>query len=409
MRTTTKKPRTQGAGATSGRGARTTGARGGQRTQKNTPFRAPAKKALPARTARAVKPVVQNEEATVTKVIDTTNSDKLQKVLADAGLGSRRDMEALIATGVVTINGDVAKVGDRVRPNDMIRVKGRLVKRQSVSEDAPRVLLYHKPAGEIVSMDDPEGRASVFDHLPRVQGARWIAVGRLDYNTEGVLLFTTSGEFANMLMHPRYRIEREYAVRVQGELTEESKEKLLKGVKLDDGIAQFSRVEDIGGVSSNHWYRVTLAEGRNREVRRTFEAVGLTVSRLIRVRFGAVLLPKDLPRGAKMELSDEWVKGWINDLKAGKARGGVVPEVQERVTQRGRIEKTQVTDDSKTRSGLRPKAGMGANKGGRKFASRKDIFDKGYEGLAESKKRTRKRTADKTVERAPRRQNKRYA
>lgn len=393
---------------TTGRKPRVQGARAGQRPQKNTPFRAPAKKTQSTRQAR---PLAQEAlQAATPRVVDTTNSEKLQKVLADAGLGSRRDMEALIATGGVTINGDVAKVGDRVRANDMIRVKGRLVKRNFSQEaDAPRVLLYHKPAGEIVSMDDPEGRASVFDRLPRVQGARWIAVGRLDFNTEGVLLFTTSGEFANMLMHPRYRIEREYAVRVQGELTEESKEKLLKGVKLDDGIAQFSRVEDIGGVSSNHWYRVTLAEGRNREVRRTFEAVGLTVSRLIRVRFGAVLLPKDLPRGAKMELSEEWVKGWINDLKAGKARGGVVPEVQERLTRNGRIEKTQAADDTKTRSGLRAKAGIGANKGGRKFASRKDIFDKGYEGLAESKKRVKKRTADKTIERPARRTNKRYA
>ena len=381
---------------TTGRKPRVQGARAGQRPQKNTPFRAPAKKTQPM---RQVRPLAQEAlQAATPRVVDTTNSEKLQKVLADAGLGSRRDMEALIATGVVTINGDVAKVGDRVRANDMIRVKGRLVKRNFSQEaDAPRVLLYHKPAGEIVSMDDPEGRASVFDRLPRVQGARWIAVGRLDFNTEGVLLFTTSGEFANMLMHPRYRIEREYAVRVQGELTEESKEKLLKGVKLDDGIAQFSRVEDIGGVSSN------------REVRRTFEAVGLTVSRLIRVRFGAVLLPKDLPRGAKMELSEEWVKGWINDLKAGKARGGVVPEVQERLTRNGRIEKTQAADDTKTRSGLRAKAGIGANKGGRKFASRKDIFDKGYEGLAESKKRVKKRTADKTIERPARRTNKRYA
>mgnify|MGYP000791819344 CR=1 FL=1 len=375
---------------TTGKTSRVPGARLGQRPQKNTPFRAPQKKRLPRERTQIQD--VSPEALTKAKGADTSTSEKLQKVLADAGLGSRREMEALIATGVVTINGDVAKVGDRVRANDMIRVKGRLIKRGvAATSEVPRVLLYHKPAGEIVSMDDPEGRASVFDRLPRVQGARWIAVGRLDYNTEGVLLFTTSGELANMLMHPRYRIEREYAVRVQGELTEENKEKLLKGVRLDDGIAQFTRVEDIGGVSSNHWYRVTLAEGRNREVRRTFEAVGLTVSRLIRVRFGAVLLPKDLPRGAKMELSEEWVKGWISDLKAGKARAGVVPEVQTKVTSRGRIEKTATMDDTKTQSGLRAKAGMGANKGGRKFASRKDIFEKGYEGIAESKKRVNKR------------------
>lgn len=342
---------------------------------KRTPFRAPQAKRL-----RVVTPKVAPEEKVVPTVSQEGNvtGEKLQKVLADAGLGSRREMEALIATGVVTVNGDVAKVGDRVRLNDMIRVRGRLVKRAAVVNDVPKVLLYHKPAGEIVSADDPQGRPSVFDRLPKLNGERWIAVGRLDFNTEGVLLFTTSGALANMLMHPRYRIEREYAVRVQGELSEENKDKLLKGIKLDDGPASFSRIEDIGGVSSNHWYRVTLAEGRNREVRRIFDAVGLTVSRLIRVRFGAVLLPKDLPRGAKMRLSDEWVKGWIEDLKAGSTRAGVVPG-------------STKDGAGKTRTRSKAQAGVGANKGGRKFAAKKDVYDKGYEGVAESKKRHAKR------------------
>lgn len=342
---------------------------------KRTPFRAPQPKR-----PRVVTPKVAPEEKVVPTVSQEVNAagEKLQKVLADAGLGSRREMEALIATGSVTVNGDVAKVGDRVRLNDMIRVRGRLVKRAAVVNDVPKVLLYHKPAGEIVSADDPQGRPSVFDRLPKLNGERWIAVGRLDFNTEGVLLFTTSGALANMLMHPRYRIEREYAVRVQGELSEENKDKLLKGIKLDDGPASFSRIEDIGGVSSNHWYRVTLAEGRNREVRRIFDAVGLTVSRLIRVRFGAVLLPKDLPRGAKMRLSDEWVKGWIEDLKAGSARAGVVPA-------------SAKDEPGKTRTRSKAQAGVGANKGGRKFAAKKDVYDKGYEGVAESKKRHAKR------------------
>lgn len=358
---------------------------------KRTPFRAPLAK---KRTAEPVNPAVEQVPSNAVSEAIGAAGEKLQKVLADAGLGSRREMEALIATGVVTVNGDVAKVGDRVRPNDSIRVKGRLVKRAVVSSDVPKVLLYHKPAGEIVSADDPQGRPSVFDRLPKLNGERWIAVGRLDFNTEGVLLFTTSGALANMLMHPRYRIEREYAVRVQGELSDENKEKLLKGIKLDDGPAAFSRIEDIGGVSSNHWYRVTLAEGRNREVRRIFEAVGLTVSRLIRVRFGAVLLPKDLPRGAKMRLSDEWVKGWIEDLKAGSSRAGVVPG----------SDKSKVAA-APTRQ--KAKAGTGANKGGRKFAARKDVYDKGYEGVAESKKRTAKRVininkAAKTVRRSSR-------
>ncbi len=358
---------------------------------KRTPFRAPLAK---KRTAEPVNPAVEQVPSNAVSEAIGAAGEKLQKVLADAGLGSRREMEALIATGVVTVNGDVAKVGDRVRPNDSIRVKGRLVKRAVVSSDVPKVLLYHKPAGEIVSADDPQGRPSVFNRLPKLNGERWIAVGRLDFNTEGVLLFTTSGALANMLMHPRYRIEREYAVRVQGELSDENKGKLLKGIKLDDGPAAFSRIEDIGGVSSNHWYRVTLAEGRNREVRRIFEAVGLTVSRLIRVRFGAVLLPKDLPRGAKMRLSDEWVKGWIEDLKAGSSRAGVVPG----------SDKSKVAA-APTRQ--KAKAGTGANKGGRKFAARKDVYDKGYEGVAESKKRTAKRVininkAAKTVRRSSR-------
>lgn len=340
---------------------------------KRTPFRAPMVKKPRSGVPDNGQAVADLSQASETAAA----TEKLQKVLADAGLGSRREMEALIATGVVTVNGDVAKVGGRVRLNDSIRVKGRLVKRGTIKAQTPKVLLYHKPAGEIVSMDDPQGRPSVFDRLPRLNGERWIAVGRLDFNTEGVLLFTTSGELANMLMHPRYRIEREYAVRVQGELTEENKEKLLEGIKLEDGMAGFSRIEDIGGVSSNHWYRVTLAEGRNREVRRIFEAVGLTVSRLIRVRFGAVLLPKDLPRGAKMRLSDDWVKAWIEDLKKGSSRAGVVP---------GR-EKTSAAATGRQTT----RAGSGANKGGRKFASRKDVYDKGYEGVAETKKRSARR------------------
>ena len=241
-------------------------------------------------------------------------SDKLQKALAEAGLGSRRDMEALIATGVVTINGQTAKLGDRVTAEDMIRVEGRLIRRDQASS-TPRVLMYHKMAGEIVSRDDPEGRPSVFFHLPRLQGARWVAVGRLDFNTEGLLLFTTSGELANRLMHPRYEIEREYAVRICGELDAEHILQLQKGVELDDGLAKFSKLEDQGGTGQNHWYLVQINEGRNREVRRMFEAVGFTVSRLIRVRYGAVSLPKSLPRGKRMELTPEEVRAWMLDLK----------------------------------------------------------------------------------------------
>ena len=241
-------------------------------------------------------------------------TEKLQKALADAGLGSRRDMEALIASGVVTVNGQTASVGDRVTAADMIRVEGRLVRRAMAAAATPRVLMYHKMAGEIVSRDDPAGRPSVFDRLPRVSGARWVAVGRLDFNTEGLLLFTTSGALANRLMHPRYEIDREYAVRVIGELEAEQMLQLQQGIELEDGMAKFDKLEDQGGTGMNHWYLVQIREGRNREVRRMFEAVGMTVSRLIRVRYGAVSLPKTLPRGKRMELTPEEVRAWMLDL-----------------------------------------------------------------------------------------------
>lgn len=253
-------------------------------------------------------------------------TEKLQKALADAGLGSRRDMEALIASGVVTVNGQTATVGDRVTAADMIRVEGRLVRRTMAASSTPRVLMYHKMASEIVSRDDPEGRPSVFARLPRVSGARWVAVGRLDFNTEGLLLFTTSGALANRLMHPRYEIDREYAVRVIGELEAEQMLQLQQGIELEDGMAKFDKLEDQGGTGMNHWYLVQIREGRNREVRRMFEAVGMTVSRLIRVRYGAVSLPKTLPRGKRMELTPEEVRAWMLDLdEAEKKMAAAAP------------------------------------------------------------------------------------
>lgn len=250
-------------------------------------------------------------------------SEKLQKVLADSGLGSRRDMEQLILEGRISVNGQPAHLGQRVMPGDIVRFNGRIIHRNTRADGTrrpPRVLVYHKPAGEIVSMDDPEDRPSVFDHLPPVKNGRWIAVGRLDFNTEGLLLFTTSGELANRLMHPRYAIEREYAVRAAGELSEEARQALLDGIELEDGPAQFLSIEDKGGEGLNHWYLVKLAEGRNREVRRMFEAVGCVVSRLIRVRYGAVQLPKDLDRGECRELRPDWVQAWITDLGIDEPR-----------------------------------------------------------------------------------------
>ncbi len=228
------------------------------------------------------------------------NSDavnpKLHKVLADAGVGSRRDMEELIVAGRVSVNGEPAHIGQRVGPQDQVRVNGQLVTRPNAKRP-PRVILYHKPAGEIVSHDDPEGRASVFSRLPKMRTGKWISVGRLDLNTEGLLIFTTSGDLAHRFMHPRFGNEREYAVRVLGEMTDAQRESLVNGIVLDDGAASFTSMEFIGGEGSNRWYRVTLQEGRNREVRRMFEAVGVTVSRLIRTRFGDVVLPRSLKRG----------------------------------------------------------------------------------------------------------------
>jgi len=263
------------------------------------------------------------------KVALNANSDKLHKVLADAGIGSRRDMEELIGAGRVSVNGAPAHVGQRVMPTDQVRVNGRPLNVRRQTGRAPRVLLYHKVSGEIVSQDDPEKRASVFDKLPKVSGGRWIAVGRLDFNTEGLLVLTTSGELANRLMHPRYEVEREYAVRVMGQLNPEQSQRLLDGVELEDGMARFQRLEDAGGQGANHWYRAVISEGRNREVRRIFEAIGIQVSRLIRIRYGAVQLPRALSRGRFQELAPAWVEAWLHDLgvttEQARPRAGAAP------------------------------------------------------------------------------------
>ena len=228
---------------------------------------------------------------------------KLHKVLAQAGLGSRLEMEQLILEGRISVNNEPAHIGQRIQFGDQVKVNGKPV-RFRVEPPPARVIAYHKPAGEVVSHDDPQNRPTVFRRLPRLQNGKWQSVGRLDLNTEGLLLFTNSGELANRLMHPRFGLEREYAVRVLGALNNEEKQRLLDGVKLDDGMAQFGSIENGGGEGSNCWYRVTISEGRNREVRRMFEAVGHAVSRLIRIRYGAMVLPRGLKRGACMELDD---------------------------------------------------------------------------------------------------------
>ena len=253
------------------------------------------------------------------------DAPKLHKVLADVGLGSRRDMEELIIAGRVSVNSEPAHIGQRILPTDQIRINGKLLQRK-VSKKPPRVLVYHKPAGEIVSHNDPDGRPSVFDRLPNMKAAKWLAVGRLDFNTEGLLLFTTSGDLANRLMHPRYGIDREYAVRTLGELEQGMRQKLLAGVELEDGVAQFTKIADGGGEGINKWYRVIIGEGRNREVRRMFEAIGLTVSRLIRTRYGAMTLPRGLKRGRWEELDENAVRDMMTahglDKPAGQAAGG---------------------------------------------------------------------------------------
>jgi 23S rRNA pseudouridine2605 synthase len=238
-------------------------------------------------------------------------SPKLHKILAQAGLGSRLEMEQMIVEGRITVNKEAAHVGMRIQYGDQIAVNGKPIK---VRIDAPpaRILAYHKPAGEVVTHDDPQNRPTVFRRLPKLYQGKWQSVGRLDLNTEGLLLFTSSGELANRLTHPRFGLEREYAVRVLGALSNEEKQQLLDGVMLDDGLAQFGSIEDGGGEGANCWYRVTISEGRNREVRRMIESLGHAVSRLIRIRYGTMLLPKGLKRGFWMELDEADVRALQN-------------------------------------------------------------------------------------------------
>jgi 23S rRNA pseudouridine2605 synthase len=248
-------------------------------------------------------------------------TSKLQKVLAQAGLGSRREMEQWVRAGRVTVNAEPAHIGARVGPDDVIQVDGRPVRGAGAAR-TPRVLLYHKPEGEIVSRDDPAGRASVFERVPPVRGAQWLAVGRLDYNTCGLLILTTDGEVANRMMHPRYGLEREYAVRVRGKLSAAQVARLRSGIDLDDGPAQCDAVEDAGGEGTNHWYRIVIREGRNRVVRRLFDALGLVVSRLMRVRFGPLALPPRLKRGQYVELPPQEVRELLTSLGLGRPLAG---------------------------------------------------------------------------------------
>ncbi|MGS0754825.1 pseudouridine synthase [Roseateles sp. GG27B] len=232
------------------------------------------------------------------------DAPKLQKVLAQAGIGSRRDIEDMIADGKIEVNGEVAHIGQRISFGDNVRVAGKPI-RIRISPPPPRILAYHKPAGEVVTFNDPEGRPTVFRHLPRLQQGKWQAVGRLDMNTEGLLLFTNSGELANQLMHPRFGVEREYAVRVLGSLNPEQRGRLIEGVIIEGQKAGFKSIDDGGGEGANRWYRVVITEGRNREVRKLFDSMGLTVNRLIRIRYGTVVLPRGLKRCVWIELGED--------------------------------------------------------------------------------------------------------
>jgi 23S rRNA pseudouridine2605 synthase len=238
-------------------------------------------------------------------------SEKLQKVLARAGFGSRREIEGWIQEGRVKVNGKPATLGDRVDEQARIEVDGKRVHAGKLQEKRTRVLLYHKPVGKVCTRRDPEGRPTIYEDLPHLAGGRWIPVGRLDLNTSGLLLVTTDGELANRLMHPSHEIEREYAVRVLGEVDRFMLDRLLAGVELEDGTARFEAIADAGGEGANHWYHVILREGRKREVRRLWESQGVTVSRLTRVRFGGITLP----RGQKPGRWEDLPEAAINQLK----------------------------------------------------------------------------------------------
>ncbi|MCW9023156.1 MAG: 23S rRNA pseudouridine(2605) synthase RluB [Gammaproteobacteria bacterium] len=265
--------------------------------------------------------------------------ERLQKVLARAGYGSRREIESWIEQGRIKVNGKTAELGLQVSEEDKIILDGKPLNKLQFTPRL-RVIAYHKPEGEICTQNDPEGRRTVFQSLPKVSNARWIAIGRLDINTSGLILFTTDGELANRLMHPSSEIEREYAVRVQGEISPETFAMLQQGVELEDGPAHFDRILDSGGTGRNHWYHVMLKEGRNREVRRLWEAVGHTVSRLMRIRYGNIELKRYVRPGKWKELD-------VKDVNALLKSVGMEQPQNEKSAQPGRKTKSKKRSSAK--------------------------------------------------------------
>ncbi len=247
------------------------------------------------------------------------SSERLQKILSQAGLGSRREMEQWIEKGWIKVNDKLATLGDSAKANDKIAVKGKLINNPLNRKSKTRVLLYHKPIGEISSRYDPKHDRTVFDNLPALRQGRWVQVGRLDINTSGLLVFTNDGELANRLMHPKFGLEREYAVRVHGQVSPDAIKNMLSGVTLEDGIAKFQKIDYRGGEGSNSWYHVILNEGKNREVRRLWSSQGIEVSRLIRIRYGKLTMPRSLARGRSYELSPKEVNDFIATLDGPKS------------------------------------------------------------------------------------------
>lgn len=235
-------------------------------------------------------------------------ADRIHKVLANAGHGSRREIETLIRNGKISVNGKLATIGQSIEARDRITINSRPIRLHLQYKNKSKVLAYYKQAGEVCTRRDEKGRDTVFRNLPRLRNSRWINIGRLDLNTTGLLLFTTDGELANKLMHPSSQIEREYAVRVLGQVTKDNTRNLLEGVQLEDGFARFTDIVDSGGTGANHWYHVVVMEGRNKEVRRLWESQGVQVTRLIRTRFGSYILPRKKKAGQFWRLDEKEIK-----------------------------------------------------------------------------------------------------